>query len=215
MWSLHLNPDGTTDCAASAYDGGLSGFLFSPPLPNVVTWTSPQDSSSAYFDYAGVISGAIPGGLGTSIDGSINEVVHQDGTVTDTILIHATHALAWATTGFAANGTDLFGHQGVEVLAGAEPSFGSCTFRLVLNGPAANQPLPDFVELLYGCSSWQIATVDFAGAASGTLPDGTPAQLQIAETGLLTVSGTADGHSRVAFDGFPVEHILIRSTAGH
>ena len=212
MWSLRFDADGNVDCNASTYDGGLSGFLFSPPLKNGVDWTAPQDSSSAGFDYFGLIDAAVPGGLGTTMDGSINEVVHPDGTVTDTIVLHTTHALAWATTGSGANGTDLFGHQGVEVLAGAAPAFGSCTLKLVLKGPAANQPLPDFYQLLWGCGSWQIASVSFVGSASGPLPDGTPGQLQITETGLLSVAGIANFHSRVAFDAFPAEHILIKPT---
>jgi len=152
--------------------------------------------------------------LGTTIDGSINEVVHPDGTVTDSIVLHTTHALAWATTGAGANGTDLFGHQGVEVLSGAAPAFGSCTLKLVINGSTANQPLPDFVQLLEGCGSWQIASVYFVGSASGPLPDGTPGQLQVAETGLLSVAGIANHHSRVAFDAFPAEHIIINAV-GH
>jgi hypothetical protein len=69
------------------------------------------------------------------------------------MVLHPVHALAWATTGFSATGTDLFGHQGVEVLDGAAPSFGSCTLRLVLDGPAANQELPDFSQLVWGCGS--------------------------------------------------------------
>jgi len=99
QWSLHLDSDGNPDCAASRYDGGVSGFLFQPPLQNYVDWTEPQNNTSASFDYAGLFNAAAGGALGTTISGSINEVVHQDGTVSDTIILSTTHTLAWATTG--------------------------------------------------------------------------------------------------------------------
>ena len=85
---------GNPDCAASKYDGGLSGFLFQPPLQNFVDWVEPRNNTSTSFDYAGLLNSAAGGALGTTISGSINEVVHQDGTVTDTIVLRTTHALA-------------------------------------------------------------------------------------------------------------------------
>jgi hypothetical protein len=216
QWSLHLDADGNPDCAASAYDGGVSGFLFEPPLQNFVDWTEPQNNTSASFDYAGLLNVAAGGALGTTTSGSINEVVHQDGTVTDTIILSTTHALAWATTGIDSYGTGLFGHTAIDVIFhGATPSFGNCTLKLVINGPAANQPLPDFEEMFIGCSSWSFVSVDFIGSAFGALPDGTPARMQVAQVGLLATAGKANSKSRVARDAFPTEHIVISTTAPH
>src|SRR5439155_25580820 len=113
-----------------------------PPLKNFVDWVEPQDNTSTSFDYAGLLNSAAGGALGTSISGSINEVIHQDGTVTDTIIISTTHALAWATTGIDSYGTGLFGHTAIDViLHGATPSFGNCMLKLVIHGPAASRCL--------------------------------------------------------------------------
>jgi len=214
QWSLHLDTKGNPDCAASKYDGGLSGFLFQPPLQNFVDWVEPQNNTSASFDYAGLLNSAAAGALGTTTSGSINEVVHQDGTVTDTIVLSTTHALAWATTGIDSYGTGLFGHTAIDViLHGATPSFGNCRLKLVINGPAANQPLPDFYEMFIGCGPWSFVSVDFFGSATGALPDGTPAQMQTTQVGLLATAGKANSNSRVALDAFPAERIIIRTTA--
>lgn len=216
QWSLHLDTDGNPDCAASTYDGGVSGFLFQPPLQNYVDWTEPQNNTSASFDYAGLFNAAAGGALGTTISGSINEVVHKDGTVTDTIILSTTHALAWATTGIDSYGTGLFGHTAMDVIFhGATPSFGNCTLKLVINGPAANQPLPDFYEMFIGCGSWSFVSVDFFGSATGALPNGTPAQMQVAQVGLIFTSNKANPKSRVGFDQFPAEHIVISTTMTH
>jgi len=169
-WSLHLDANGNVNCTSSLYDGGVSGVVFDPPIHNFVDWTEPQNNTSAVFDYAGLVNAAAGGALGTTTSGSINEVVHPDGSVTVSILLHTTHALAWATTGASGYGTDLFGHTGLEVLAGASPSFGSCMLRLVINGPAAGQKLPDFFEVYYGCGTWSLVSVDFrlhAGQRAG------------------------------------------------
>ena len=214
QWSLHFDTNGNPDCAASGYDGGLSGFISEPPLHNYIDWTEPQNNTSASFDYAGLFNAPAGGAFGTTTSGSINEVVHQDGTVTDTIVLHTTHALAWASTGADSYGTGLFGHTAIDVIFhGATPSFGNCTLKLVIKGPAANQPLPDFYQLYYGCGPWSFVSVDFFGSASGALPDGTPAQLQVAEVGLIATAGKANSNSRVALDAFPTEHIIISTTA--
>ena len=209
QWSVHLDANGNPNCAASAYDGGLSGLVLDPPIQNFVDWTEPQNNTSASFDYAGLVDKATGGALGTTMSGSINEVLRKDGTVTVTILLNATHALAWATTGFESQGTDLFGHTGAEVVRGAAPSFGNCTLKLVINGPAANQPLPDFYQMFWGCGPWSFVSVDFFGSATGALPDGTRARMQVAESGLIFTSSKANPKSRVGFDQFPVEHIVI------
>jgi hypothetical protein len=216
QWSLHLDADGNPDCAASNYDGGLSGFLLAPPLQNYVDWVEPQNNTSASFDYAGLFNATAGGAFGTTTSGSINEVVHKDGTVTDTIILSTTHALAWATTGIDSYGTGLFGHTAIDVIFhGATPSFGSCTLKLVINGPAVNQPLPDFYEMFIGCGPWSFVSVDFFGSAVGGLPDGTPAQMQTTQTGLLATAAKANSKSRVALDAFPAEHIVISTTTAH
>jgi hypothetical protein len=209
QWSVHLDGNGNANCDASVYDGGLTGFVAEFPIQNFVDWVEPQNNTSCSFDYAGLVDRATGGALGTTMTGSINEVVHKDGTVTVTIILHTTHALAWASTGIDSLGTELFGHTGAEVVAGAAPSFGDCTLKLVINGPAANQLLPDFYQMFWGCGPWSFVSVDFIASATGTLPDGTPAQLHTTQTGLIATSSKANGNSRVAYDQFPAEAIVI------
>ena len=45
-WSLHVDGNGFVDCAASTYDGGLSGIVFDPPIQNFANLTDPQNSTS-------------------------------------------------------------------------------------------------------------------------------------------------------------------------
>ena len=88
-----------------------------------------------------------------------------------------------------------------------------CVRKLRSVGAAANQPLPDFYEMFIGCGPWSFVSVDFFGSAIGALPDGTPAQMQTTQAGLLATAGKANSNSRVALDAFPAEHIIIRTTA--
>ncbi len=202
---IHGNP------VCGAY-GGSSCFLFIPPFPNFLDWTDPVQGTSASFDYAGLFNAYLGNPFGTSVSGTINEVVQTDGSVVDTVTLHTVNAVTWASVGFSGTGAVLFGANEPQVAAGAAPSLGSCNLRVVLHGPAAGAPLPDLIELLNGCGPWSFVSLGFTGQASGTLPGGSPGMVQVIQTGLIRTAGLANPNSRVALDAFPAEHIDIQAT---
>jgi hypothetical protein len=216
-----LAPDGSLPFGSCGTYGSLGcGVLQVPPAPNYVNWTDPSSGASVTFDYAGLADGALGGVLGTTVSGSINEVPQNDGSAIVTVLLHTKNALAWANTGSAPQGGALlFGHRTTEVaLSNAVPALGSCTLKVVIQISAPGAPLPDLIEtfLAFGgpCGTSSFISISFNGQASGTLPDGTPASLQVTEVGLIRVAGIANPNSRVALDAFPAEHIDIQAT-GH
>jgi uncharacterized membrane protein len=210
-YCIQLDANGNYDCAAGTYGGGSSCFLYVPPFPNYLDWTDPVNQSSVSFDYAGIVNAALGNRFNTTTTGSISELPQADGSVIVTVLLHTHNALTWATTGFGATGTDLFGHTSAEVAAGAQPAIGSCNLKVVLHGPAPGAPLPDLIELLGGCGPWSFMSVDFDGQASGPLPNGAAGRLQVIQTGLVTTAGLANSNSRVALDAFPAEQITIQA----
>jgi hypothetical protein len=198
------------DCVNNGYNG--TGCLLQvPPAPNYVVWTDPFAGAFVSFDYAGLANKALGDTLGTTWTGSINEVLQQDGSVVDTIILHTDNALTWVSTGSFFQGTILFGHTTTQVAAGAQASLGSCTLHLVLQGPAG-APLPDLVEAECGCGAWSFVSISFEGEATGTLPSGSPARVQVTQVGLIEVNGVANPNSRVGLDAFPAEHIHIQAT---
>jgi hypothetical protein len=205
-----------TDSNGNPTCGGTSGscFHYIPPFPNYLDWTDPASGNSVTFDYAGLFNGYLGNPFGTATSGSINEITQSDGSVIDVVTLHTVNAVTWASVGFSGTGEVLFGANEPQVAAGATPSLGSCSLRLVIHGPAPGAPLPDMIALLNGCGDWTFITIGFVGQASGTLADGTPGMVQVTQTGLIRTAGIANPNSRVALDGFPAEHIVIRGT-GH
>src|SRR5580765_2886327 len=130
---IQLDSNGFIDCAASHYvtDTTAGGcLLFVPPVANYNGWSDPT-GTSASFDYAGLADAALGGRLGTAMSGSINETAQADGTAIVKVVLHTQNALAFAVQGFDFNGPLLFGNRVTEVLAGAPPSIGSCTLKVV------------------------------------------------------------------------------------
>ena len=202
-----------TDGNGNAICGGFPGncFLYIPPFPNFLDFTDPVAGTSVSFDYANLFNAYLGNPFGTTTSGSINEVMHSDGTVTDYIVLHTVNAVTWASVGFSGTGTVLFGANEPQVAAGATPSLGSCTLSLAINGPAPGQGLPDLIAMLNGCGPWTFGSIGFTGQASGTLADGSPGACHVIQTGLITTAGLADPNSRVALDAFPAEHITIQA----
>jgi len=206
-YCLGIGPDGPV-CDG---DPNVGCFLYIPPFPNYLDWTDPSSGNSVTFDYAGLFNSYLGNPFGTTMSGSVNEVIQKDGSVIDYITLHTENAVTWASEGFSGTGTVLFGANEPQVAAGATPALGSSTLRLVLQGPAAGAPLPDLIALLNGCGDWSFISVAFVGTATGALPDGSPGKVQVTETGLLHTAGIANENSRVALDGFPAEHISIQA----
>jgi hypothetical protein len=211
---IQLNNDGSVDCSASHYtDNTTSGgcFLFIPPVADYNGWSDPKSATSASFDYAGLANAALGGSLGTTMDGSIDEVAQPDGSVIVKVELHTRNALAFAVQGFDFNGPLLFGNRVPEIQNGAEASVGSCSLHVVFRNSAPGALLPEVEELLF-CRFGDLLFISFVGQANGTLATGQPGQLQVTQTGLIAPFGKANPHSRVALDAFPAEHILIHPT---
>jgi hypothetical protein len=213
---LQFDANGFLDCSVNHYvtdttSGGC--LLFTPPGANFTGWTDPQAGTGASFDYAGLNNVALGGSLGTTMDGSIDEVLQADGTVIVHVVLHTQRALAFAVASEDdfAGGLLLFGHRAAEVQAGAQPSLGSCTLKLVFRNPAPGAPLPDITELGY-CRFADLLSLYFVGQSDGILQTGKPGRLEVTETGLLAIAAKANPHSRVALDAFPAEHIHIQQT---
>jgi hypothetical protein len=209
-----FDASGNPLCAEGCYPGpncpGTDCFLYIPPFPNFLDWTDPKDGTSVSVDYAGLFNAYLGNRFGTTTSGSITEVPQADGSVIEIIVLHTVNAVTWASVGFSGTGPVLFGANEPQVAAGAAPSLGSSTLRVVLKGPGG--ALPDLIELLSGCGPWSFVALGFVAQANGTLPDGSPGMVKVTQTGLLTTAGLANPNSRVALDAFPAENIVIRPT---
>src|SRR5215467_9688011 len=140
---FQLTTNGFIDCARSHYvasttNGGC--FLFVPPAADYAGWTDPKSATSAAFDYAGLADAALGGRLGTTIQGSINEIPQADGSAIVKVVLHTQNAMAFAVEGFDFTGPLIFGHRVAEIMNGAKASVGSCTLRVVFRSPAPGAP---------------------------------------------------------------------------
>jgi hypothetical protein len=208
---IQLDANGFVDCSASHYVADTTGggcFIFIPPVADYTGWFDPK-GTSASFDYAGLANAALGGRLGTTIDGSVDEIPQVDGTVVVKVVLQTRNALAFAVQGFDFNGPLLFGHRVAEILAGAQPSVGSSTLNLVFRNAAPGAPLPDIEELFF-CRFTDLLFVSFVGQSGGLLASGQPGRLEVTQTGVLQAFAHANPNSRVARDAFPAEHIIIR-----
>lgn len=211
---FQFDANGFVDCAAAEYKDDTTGggcFLFIPPVADYSGWSDPKSARRASFDYAGLANAALGGRLGTTMDGSIDEIAQPDGSVIVKVQLHTRNALAFAVDGFDFNGPLLFGQRVAEILAGAEASEGSCSLNVVFRNAAAGAPLPDLEDLLF-CRFGDLLFISFVGQADGALATGQSGQLQVTQKGLVAPFGKANPRSRVALDAFPVEHILVQAT---
>jgi hypothetical protein len=175
---LQFDANGFLDCSVNHYvsDTTVGGcVLFTPPGANFTGWTDPRAAAGASFDYAGLNDVALGGILGTTMDGSIDEVLQADGRVIVQVVLHTHRALTFAVASEVdfTSSPLLFGHRAAEVLAGAQPSLGSCTLKLVFRNPAPGAPLPDIEELFF-CRFADFLSIYFVGQSDGILPNGKP-----------------------------------------
>ena len=219
------NNEGNVDCVLSHTrgPGDGDGFLWVPPIRNFVGWSDPSPARPYFLsmDYAGLAEAWLNANgmsLGTTISGSISELALPDGRAQVSVVLLTQNALAWAgdmTTGGFADGELVFGYRAPDVLAGAPPALGDCLLQVTFINSAPSAPLPDLQELMF-CRFEDLLVMSASITAKGALretfgvPDGTPGMLQTRQTGLISVSGTANGNSRVARDAFPAERITIK-----
>jgi hypothetical protein len=203
--------DNGIDCAASGYGGTACEIGFNFTIPEF--WTDPKNGFSAGIDALGQLD---PGTFGTTLDGSVTESPLPDGSAEVKVLVHAHNVLVRA---FDSNGQPLFGYLFGEVLAGAPPTLGDSFLQIKFKNTSPGAPLPDLAQLLFCPEPGQeLEVFSIRAQASGPLraafgvPEGTPGLLEVTQTGLLRVAGIANHESRVAFDAYPAEHVIIRAT---
>ena len=206
------------DCAASSY-GGVGCDLFVPPQPNVSGWLDPNALFFVLADYAGLANALVGGAFGTTLEGSVNEVPLADGRAAVSVLLRTKNALIWASdVSSSFPGPTLFGHRLDEVMAGGDAALGESLLQLTFKNTALGASLPDLLQLT-NCPDpgQELEVLSFRARANGTLraafgvPDGTPGQLEIVQTGLIRVARVSNPNSRVALDAFPAEKVVIQA----
>lgn len=196
------------------------------PLPVFFFFTPGGGNPGAWIDYAGLAAPFLAGlglSLGTSVSGSVTERPLADGRAEVTVLLHTVNALAWVQD--LASGAPLFGSLPGEIAAAPVRSalaVGESSAQFVFDNTAPGAPLPDLIAaLIFGQPppGFQALTQSFRGRATGPLrpafgvPQGTPGELVVSQTGLLATAGIANPNSRVALDGFPAELVDLHRIA--
>ena len=201
----------------------LSDFLSAQSRIDI-QWTDPSTNRVAVVDYAGkeeeYIETASGGSIdpGTQISGNIIERPLGDGRVEVTVVVRATKALTWVTSG----GSLLFGHTTDQVLAGQDPALGFSHVRIVFVNPSSGLPMPALGHLIFTPDPGQVllslSLVECS--AQGTfraafgVPEGTPGIAHIIQRAKLPTHGACPPSSGSAVDFFRVERIELR-VIGH
>jgi hypothetical protein len=216
-WCVVFDENDEVDCAASGYNETPCEISGAGPQ----SWFDPKTDVICNVDCYAILDRDVFGGaLGTTVDGSVTETALPDGRAEVKVVVHAKNALIRAFT-FDADGEiiPLFGHLSFEVFDGAEPTLGEAVVQVTFKNTAPGAPLPDWDQLLECPEPGQeLEVVSIRARASGPLregfgvPEGTPGRVEMTQIGLLRVSGIANPNSRVAFDAFPAEKIIIRRT---
>ena len=138
-YCIQLDSNGFIDCAASHYVADTTAArlpLVCSARGELQRLVRSNWHKRFLFDYAGLADAALGGRLGTTMSGSIDETPQSDGTAIVRVILHTQNALAFAVQGFDFNGPLLFGNRVAEILAGAQASVGSCTFKLTFRNSA-------------------------------------------------------------------------------
>jgi hypothetical protein len=188
------------------------------PIP-VFFFSAPQAGDpGAWIDYAGLATPFLASlgiSLGTSISGSVTERPLADGRAEVSVLLHTVNALAWVQE--LTSGAPLFGSLPDEIAA--DPvrnalAVGESFWQFVFDNTAPGAPLPDLVAaVVFGepPPGFQGLTQSSRSRATGPLrpafgvPQGTPGELVVSQTGLLATAPKTNPNSRVALDAFPAE----------
>jgi len=209
-WCAVLGGTGI-DCAASGYGGTACAIGFAFTVPEF--WVDPKSGYTAGIDSLGQFD---TGSFGTTLEGSVTESPLPDGRAEVKVLVHARKVLIRA---FDSNGEPIFGYLLGEVLAGAPPTLGESFLQITFKNTSPGALLPDLAQLLFCPEPGQeLEVFSIRAQASGPLRpafgvlEGTPGRLEVTQTGLLGVATIANHESRVAFDAYPAEHVIIRTT---
>jgi hypothetical protein len=216
------------DAQGTCLDDGSGGcYLFVPPDPNFLGWTTvldtnklpevpsrPQPPLFAGVDYAGLATGAYAAGKAPNISGTVTERALKDGRAEVTVLLHTKNANAWVIeldmAGDAldqiANKNTLFGHRPRDVAMGAGQALADSLLHAVFIIDHPGAPLPDLVKI----GPPDLTFLAFTMSARGPLTEeygvaeSTPGKCTIVQTGWV-----GNGKGRALSDGFPVEDINL------
>ena len=210
-------------------DGGGGCFLFVPPDPNFLGWSTDFDLSPLLFaglDYAG-LADAYPSGSVPTFAGSVSERLLADGRAEVTVSLHTRGANVWVIeldlsgdilAQIAGSAPTLFGHRPSDVLAGAGQALADSFLHVVMVLPGPGEPLPDLVELAnFGIVGVELKSLRLRMQASGPLTaaygvaEGTPGRATIIQTGLFAHPQPG---IELGGDPFPVESINLK-VVGH
>jgi len=148
-------------------------------------------SRIAVVDYAGGANQYLIrhgyGSLGTKTTGSITERLLPDGRAEVTVVLYTTNALTFASTNdtpSAETGTRLFGSSVQDLFRdrSRRPSLASSSLVMVFKNTKLGAPMPDLVYVFaFGISppNFELDSLYFDVNATGSLPDGTPAQCRV------------------------------------
>jgi len=220
-------------------DGSGGCYLFVPPDPNFLGWSTNLSKSPIYFagvDYAG-LANAYPSGNTPTFSGNVTERPLPDGRAEITVLLQTKGANIWVIQldqndqsiwgeQIAGTAPTLFGHRPTDVLSGQGQTLADTNIHVVFINDYPGAPIPDLIQLNnFPDGNHPVKLLKFSAQAKGPLtaaygvPEGTPGKCTIIQTGLTEVQlkqlsdsfkGQAGAHSRVAFDAFPAENIDLQ-----
>lgn len=215
---------------ACADEGTGTCYLYVPPAPNFLGWSTRYDNrATALFagvDYAGLANAYFGNIFGTTMSGTVVEQPLTDGTAEVRVLLFTERANGWVIElktsdpravqlADIASKPTLFGHRPQD--AGGH-ALGRASLEIHFVNPAPGAPLPDLTEL-YNVDIQRLIFTRFNYAASGPLtaafgvPEGTPGRCKIEQVGLVrqyfAFLEKEKAKSRVALDAFPAESISL------
>lgn len=207
-------------------DGAGGCYLFVPPAPNFLGWSSsPPVNGHVRFAgmvYAGLANAFLQNPFGTQVEGMVLEWPLPDGRAEVRVALLSTRANCWVID-LDLNGDVLGQIAAAPTLFGQRPgagfgyALGRCSLDVRLINTAPGAALPDLIQMLTAPAPGQRLDYLFFGAnvagpltAQFGVPEGTPGRCTIRQNGLLAVASKAANNSRVASDGFPVERVDLR-----
>jgi hypothetical protein len=210
--------------------------IFIPPVPDLIAWGttfSDLPITFGWMDWAGVadayLEDAVGIDLGTTTSGKVTERALKDGRAEVQVILHTRRALSWATlidftephNPFLENPT-IFGHRAQSLVddPSLDPALGESTFEATFINTAPGADLPDLV-VAYNLGDpppgFELLSLKFHGRANGSLADGSPGRLTIAQTGLKLNTLVDceefpdDPRCKSALaDGFPAEIVRVQ-----
>jgi hypothetical protein len=197
--------------------GTTNGFI--PPIPDFIGWGDNPFQQFASVDYTGLAAAWLhaSGGpdVGTTVSGTVTERKLSDGRVMVTVVLHTTWAITWVWGGEGdlATGPLQFGYRANEILANpaVTPALSSAELKVQFTNTGPGAPLPDLVAAFIlgnALPGQELRSLMFRSNGTGAIhaifgvPEGTPGQLIVTQTGIFMPHSQAP-----TYDGFPAERV--------